>query len=151
MGYRDDLYKTDFIIGYTGILHKQPSVYFFDEANDAYGHITQHHELDDNIGREVYIVDENYWIENTKVNVCGYPVGEHRSQDGMAEQKGKRSVEWATDRKYPDYIKSVHTSRGPFRPVKPSPFFPDAVRSETAIAICAIAIRDFQDLKTRYA
>ena len=53
MGYRDDFYIVDFIIGYTGVLHKSPSVYFFDPAKNAFGHITQHHEVANNIGRGV--------------------------------------------------------------------------------------------------
>ncbi len=150
MGYRDDFYIVDFIIGYTGVLHKNPSVYFFDPAKNAFGHITQHHALANNIGREPYVEDDEYDIENTFVNSAGYPVGEYAEHEGLPVLKGKRSVEWKTDPEDPAYVSSFHRSRGPFRPIKPSKFFPEALRSETSIAICSKAIYNFTELKDRY-
>ncbi len=50
-GYRFDFYKAENIIGYTGSLHDNPTVYF--ETATEYGHITQYHRQADNIGREV--------------------------------------------------------------------------------------------------
>lgn len=49
-GYRPDLYCQMNIIGYTGSIHQNPTVYFLSDTH--YGHITQHHKLNSNIGRE---------------------------------------------------------------------------------------------------
>ncbi len=50
-GYRFDFYKPENMIGYTGSLHDNPTVYF--ETATEFGHITQYHERPANIGREV--------------------------------------------------------------------------------------------------
>lgn len=149
MGYRDDFYTLDNIIGYTGVLHRQPTVYFWDDTANAYGHITQQHGQPDNVGRELYRQDPNYLIENTEVYDNEYPVGEFADHAGLPIKDGKVSVEWETGAQA-GTIDSFHTSRGPFRPVKPSAFFPDAGRSEIAISICAAAIRNCPDLKPMY-
>ncbi len=49
-GYRPDLYRPENIIGYTGSIHKMPTVYFMNET--YFGRITQQHKLKWNIGRE---------------------------------------------------------------------------------------------------
>ena len=50
MAYRADFYIPENIIGYTGSLHKNPTVYFL--TDDEFGHITQSHRRADNVGRE---------------------------------------------------------------------------------------------------
>jgi len=50
-GYRPDVYCSTNIIGYTGALHLNPTVYFLSETH--YGHITQSHDSSWNIGREI--------------------------------------------------------------------------------------------------
>ncbi|MBE3637013.1 hypothetical protein [Mangrovicoccus algicola] len=49
MGYRDDFYCIDNIIGYTGNLIGKPTVYF--RQGNHYGRITQWHGIATNIGR----------------------------------------------------------------------------------------------------
>lgn len=149
MGYRDDFYCIENIIGYTGKLSKRPSVYFYSEASDAYGHITQAHGDQTNIGREIYKVDPNYLIENTQIYTNKYPVGEFEQHEGL-EIEGNACVEWRTSTKYVDTIDSFHTSRNLFIPIRPSRFFPDALESKVKIAVCAIAIREYPNLKSRY-
>jgi hypothetical protein len=67
MGYRDDFYKEENILGYTGKLGSNPTVYFADaggvnpklqQVGDKqkvvvqFGHITQAHDDPTNVGRE---------------------------------------------------------------------------------------------------
>src|SRR5262245_56333497 len=63
MGYRDDFYVVDNIVGYTGDIKKDPIVYF--ESSGEFGHITQWHEKDWNIGREYVCSLEGYNAGNT--------------------------------------------------------------------------------------
>jgi len=48
--YAPDFYVPDNIIGYTGVLQKNPTVYFMSPTH--YGHITQVHDDWQNVGRE---------------------------------------------------------------------------------------------------
>lgn len=66
MGYRDDFYKTENVIGYTGQVRKKPTVYFFD--GKEFGHITQYHPIPLNIGREGVRQSINYTIRNDGAN-----------------------------------------------------------------------------------
>lgn len=63
MGYRDDFFVVDNIVGYTGKLHDLPTVYFESEAEVS--HITQQHDIKDNIGREAVFSREGYHAGNT--------------------------------------------------------------------------------------
>ena len=56
--YRPDFYIFDNIVGYTGDLHTDPTVYF--ETDTEWGHITQAHPRSDNVGRET--VRLRQWI-----------------------------------------------------------------------------------------
>ncbi len=67
MGYRDDFYKIENIIGITGPVDSMPSVYFKNAASGEYGHITQVHYYDWNQGRCPVEIDPGYRIENA----CG--------------------------------------------------------------------------------
>lgn len=148
MGYRDGFYTADNIIGYTGRLHGHPSVYFFDLANFGYGHITMAHGDPTNVGREEYQEDQNYLIENTDINEINYPVGEYTDHDHLLAT-GQACVEWATGQGGTQ--DSFHTSRNMLVPVRPSHFFPNAAVQTVALAVCAVAIREFPNLKSRYS
>ncbi|MFT3735388.1 MAG: hypothetical protein QM776_10230 [Rhodocyclaceae bacterium] len=66
MGYRDDFYMVQYIIGYTGSLQDFPTVYFI--KGKEFGHITQKHNESQNVGRmEVYSSDA-YTIGNEMVD-----------------------------------------------------------------------------------
>jgi hypothetical protein len=116
MTYRDDFYTKDNIIGYTGDL-KEPqkfTVYFADAGGinpsvrkDAdgkdrvsveFGHITQDHEVKDNIGREKVYSSTTYAIYNTTID------GEEHAQEAVF---GVLSHDF----------KDFHTSRNKFEPV----------------------------------
>lgn len=62
MGYRDDFYSVANIVGYTGNLDDNPTVYF--ETDEEQGHITQAHKKADNVGRGVVYTIEGYSKEN---------------------------------------------------------------------------------------
>ncbi|WP_172328023.1 hypothetical protein [Mangrovicoccus sp. HB161399] len=62
MGYRDDFYIADNIVGYTGLPSASPSVYF--RKGTTFGRITQVHDLRTNIGRAVVRDKADYRLEN---------------------------------------------------------------------------------------
>ncbi len=70
MAYRDDFYIAANIVGYTGQLNNNPTVYFSKQLADGilYGHITQHHNIADNIGREKLNSHPQYVIQNENHN-----------------------------------------------------------------------------------
>ncbi len=78
--YRCDFYQAENIIGYTGNLGNNPTVYF--HKDDEYGHITQAHGDASNVGREeVANLDAGcrYSIENVDGQareMCQLPNGE---------------------------------------------------------------------------
>jgi hypothetical protein len=51
MGYEDAFYKPENIVGYTGSLGVNPTVYF--ESADKVGRITQEHPNSNNVGRNI--------------------------------------------------------------------------------------------------
>lgn len=66
MGYRDDFYMVQYIIGYTGDLNDFPTVYF--HKGDEYGHITQKHDIPQNVGRMEVKKSKGYSIGNEMIN-----------------------------------------------------------------------------------
>lgn len=67
MGYRDDFYTVENIIGITGPVDALPTVYFEDPVFYEFGHITQVHMADWNQGRTRVEMDPGYKI----LNQCG--------------------------------------------------------------------------------
>ena len=66
MGYRDDFYAACNIIGYTGEAITDPTVYF--QTDTERGHITQKHDVSQNVGRHVVRSAAGYEIRNELVN-----------------------------------------------------------------------------------
>jgi hypothetical protein len=66
MGYRDDFYKAENMIGYSGDLHSFPTVYF--QSGREFGHITQEHGNSQNVGRGTVRSDATYSIGNETVD-----------------------------------------------------------------------------------
>lgn len=60
--YEPNFYVPENIIGYTGVLQKNPTVYFLSKTH--YGHITQVHEEWTNVGREVIYPNASYEFGN---------------------------------------------------------------------------------------
>ena len=95
MGYCDYLYKRENIIGYSGDLKSNPTVYFLTESRDEQGniktqtvkgvaqilfqngHITQSHPNQNNIGREKMQESYSYSIMNAGADkISGFAEGE---------------------------------------------------------------------------
>jgi hypothetical protein len=66
MGYRDDFYDARYIMGYTGQLHKDPTVYFL--TQNERGRITQKHKHNKNVGREKVRGTAGYTFANELFN-----------------------------------------------------------------------------------
>jgi hypothetical protein len=64
MAYRPDFYRKDNIIGYTGRITSNPTVYF-QYRHDEFGRITQDHPRRNNIGRDKVRKAMDYRIANT--------------------------------------------------------------------------------------
>lgn len=65
MAYRSDFYIPENIIGYTGIIDQNPTVYFMTgppQGPNEYGHITQGHQIGPNEGRETVYRSAMYQI-----------------------------------------------------------------------------------------
>ena len=73
MGYRDDFYTVDNVIGYSGTLTDFPSVYF--QSESEFGHITQKHGDSQNVGRG--------HVESSE----GYSIGNEMTEDGVLKLK----------------------------------------------------------------
>jgi len=65
MGYRDDFYAACNIIGYTGEAITDPTVYF--QTDTERGHITQKHDVSQNVGRHIVRSAAGYEIRNELV------------------------------------------------------------------------------------
>jgi hypothetical protein len=154
MGYRDDFYIKDNILGYTGNLHKDPTVYFADAGGTApkiakvngkdkvlvsFGHITQFHDMADNIGRGPVDESTSYSIYNNAQGFAEECVYGPRECDrvfgkGVAKELEKYGEEGVT--KDGHYI--FHPSRNLFIPV-----------NSGSIDTLAKAITKFTELKDR--
>jgi len=64
MTYRGDFYIPENIIGYTGNIHHDPTVYF--QKGHNFGHITQAHGIGHNVGREEVRYAQDYVIRNVR-------------------------------------------------------------------------------------
>ncbi|MFA6788950.1 MAG: hypothetical protein WC149_03775 [Arcobacteraceae bacterium] len=91
MGYRDDFYKSENIIGYTGNVANLNIVTVYFKSGNSFGRITQEHSNVDNIGR------------NKVREYADYAIYNHSSN-------GNNAVEFYDG-------KVQHNSRNPFIPV----------------------------------
>lgn len=97
--YAPDFYVPDNIIGYTGVLQKNPTVYFMSKTH--YGHITQVHEDWQNVGREAI-----------------YPLGQY----GFANMVVEGSIRLVEE----DAARNMgHTSRSPITLMRTGPLPPE--------------------------
>ncbi|WP_378188134.1 hypothetical protein ACE939_06790 [Aquimarina sp. W85] len=65
-------YKKSNIIGYTGDIDNNPTVYFLktdSQGSHIFGHITQAHEVEDNVGRSNVFISDEYKLENRWVKL----------------------------------------------------------------------------------
>ncbi len=96
MGYRDDFYIGENIIGYTGDRQNKPSVYFF--HGGEFGRITQNYPEADNIGRNKVRRYFDYKIYNSKYDGCAieYYAGEvqHESRSPFVAIGNQDIIRW---------------------------------------------------------
>ena len=95
MGYEDDFYVRKNIIGYTGELHNNPTVYF--TTQNEHGRITQAHPNAENVGRNLVKTRHGHTFKNEDI--------------GRGEI---RLVEYQNERKF-------HTSRNALIWLDPTP------------------------------
>ncbi len=155
MGYMDDFYTEANIIGHTGSLADNPTVYFADagimnpvtrvvngknQVMVKFGHITQHHDLPGNIGRETVHEAYSYSISNVSSQAAGYDGPDKLvSQEAIFAQDTTHDLNCDLSKLYQmgDGHLETHTSRNPFNAVTPF------TRSRLAPAI-----KKFPDRKT---
>ncbi|UTW64087.1 hypothetical protein KFE98_08095 [bacterium SCSIO 12741] len=124
--YRDDFYRPENIIGHTGDLNKNPTVYF--RKGNEVGRITQKFDRNPlNEGREKvrsmdgYSID-NYYVpdevEKYKPEEVDRLVSKDQDQPEHGYREGLRSVEIANNEKGESVIK--HFSRKEFHPADQS-------------------------------
>lgn len=133
MAYEPTFYVIDNIIGYTGELHKDPTVYFRCSERHLHGHITQWHRIRKNIGRETVsgtIIDEYvHAIKNIEID------GEEKAVEGYFHV--------LTGEQLGGFETGYHESRGKFYDIKHA--------NLKVIDILARSIIRFPDLKPIYA
>lgn len=138
MSYEDTFYTVENIIGYSGPLYDHPTVYFRDGAGvgrarngTRSGHITQLHEIQENIGRETVLDDVGYSIDNVVCNV-------HTTAPDLFQQTTCYEI-WPNHQAY-DGSPLDHWSRTPIK-------FLDAQPNPHALAVLSQAIYLFPDEK----
>jgi len=93
MSYRGDFYIPQNIIGYTGNISNNPTVYF--QNGTSYGHITQAHDIRQNVGREEVRQAQDYQIINVHGRAQEWAGGRcfHNSRNAFINVAGLGSVE----------------------------------------------------------
>jgi hypothetical protein len=115
MAYRPDFYTADNIIGYTGDIDNNPTVYFLTDLE--YGHITQAHRDTDNVGREEVGLRE--WVMCRDLNDADFPgytkISKFRYDFGnRTDPEGARLVEFYRDTSNHNSGIIFHESRSEF-------------------------------------
>ncbi len=92
MSYRGDFYIPQNIIGYTGNISNNPTVYF--QNGTSYGHITQSHDIRQNVGREEVRQAQDYAIRNVNGRAQEWAGGRcfHNSRNAFISAAGLGSV-----------------------------------------------------------
>jgi hypothetical protein len=112
MGYRDDFYVEDNIIGYTGDVQSNPTVYFKATCRDdhkkiTFGHITQAHGEAGNVGREPVRNSATYAVFNRMVD------GKMRLQECVYGPEQLTDIGLVGEKAFAGYYE-FHTSRNRF-------------------------------------
>ncbi len=108
MPYGDDLYKEENIFAYTGKIGNNPTVYFQRDVRNKYGqnlkqfgHITQYHDNNLNVGKEQLMYSPVYYIENEMVQNKNGGYEERNVEYAYLPKKNGQGYE----------IRDFHTSR----------------------------------------
>ncbi len=156
MGYKDGFYIKDNILGYTGDLNNNPTVYFADAGGInpkivnvdgrqqvvvTFGHITQAHDDPTNVGRGAVMESYSYSIYNNSQGFAEECVYGPRECERLFGREGRIELEGYGDEGVTadgHYI--FHPSRNRFIPV-----------NNGNVNILALAIEKFKDVKVREA
>lgn len=136
MAYGDILYRRVNIIGYTGDLHHDPTVYFACAAHEHgfvklktvsinsvqsvkglfwFGHITQAHYDYRNVGRDLVRESWSYNLTNVEPKDMG-PMGAGMTAKRLQETYHQYE-HWFEGQETPDRFTSIHVSRETFNAV----------------------------------
>ena len=129
MPYRPDFYIPENIVGYTGDLHNDPTVYF--ETYTEHGRITQAHHNVDNIGRNEVRQNVLFVLEGQECTLYRYEGGNIEQAGVACEFYATRDGETILDDFY-------HESRNPL-----------IIADAPAIPILAAAIDLHNELKRK--
>ncbi|WP_330924919.1 hypothetical protein [Candidatus Sororendozoicomonas aggregata] len=110
MGYRDDFYIPENIIGYTGSAALNPTVYF--EHQCFFGLITQHHPWPENIGRAFLGFSDDYYLRNYSKEITDPAI-----VSKLVKLGGPEAIEHGWMFEFYDG-RVMHVSRSPFVPIK---------------------------------
>lgn len=162
MGYCDRLYRRENIIGYTGNLDANPTVYFVTESrndkgglkttvvNDVTqilflnGHITQAHSNKKNVGREKVKESYSYSLMNVGPDkIVGFDPSKLNEQH-LQEVYHSDELDPARvhGNKTPDGFSQIHVSRSTFTPV--------SWKDKATMDKLATSITRFTLLKAKY-
>lgn len=108
MSYRDDFFKKENIIGYTGDLKDNPTVYF--KKGSEFGRITQDHGNADNIGRNKVRTADDYEIKNS-----GRNGNAQEFYNGAVKHNSRNPFVEVTDESIDELAKSISS----FKELKP--------------------------------
>ncbi len=132
MGYRDDFYIPENIIGYTGSPRSCPTVYF--KSQFFFGRITQYFSDPENIGRCLICCSNDYYITNYSRVITDPAV--LNMLDPVTIKYGNM---------FEFYNGKVrHTSRAPFVPIKDGN---SPLRSHLSLAIYAFPKMKLRSIK----
>ena len=160
MGYMDSFYKAENIIGYTGDINNNPTVYFYAQSPGVdgmpktkkvgdsekilflNGHITQAHGEPTNVGREVVFESWSYSLMNATSQHDDS--GLIQPGETMLQETYHPSETTPSERYFrtPDGFDDFHISRSTFKSVSP--------KDSDTIKILANAITKCPDAKEMY-
>ncbi len=160
MGYMDRLYRSENIIGYTGDLQNNPTVYFFSPSSDVNGqpktklvgqnnqilflngHITQAHDIANNVGREKVVESWSYSIMNAgpEHDTSGLiKTGQKALQEVFHQNEADNGFQYYDT---PDGFSDFHISRNVFTQVSQN--------DQATLKILALSIAKFPRIKAMY-
>lgn len=117
IGFMGNFYIKENIIGYTGNIDKDPTVYFMREVEAGFesGHITQDHDYMYNIGRTTVLTSNFYNIFNVN-----FYYKSHKKSHGRWEKRMKEVINFPKlnkDMSWSEEIVTLHDSRSKYEHV----------------------------------
>jgi hypothetical protein len=103
MGYRDEFYIAENIVGYTGQLGVNPTVYF--ETPEEVGRITQAHPNPKNVGRNTVRKMFDYTVDNILLD------GFFHAQEAWETATGKKGSHRSRNPIFNEHVTNFERSR----------------------------------------